>query len=243
MKTINEDLLTSKVKEKVRAFYDNFASNYDKNRYASKQQKFNDLMAKQVVFGMLGDCLGKSILDCGCGTGRFVEFFTKAGASVVGADVSDKMINIAREKTPTATFIKADVFSLPLNDKSFDVVTCSQVLTHLHNYEKPLLEMKRVLKDDGVIVIDVRNVLWPSRLPVIRSIFNFIDGKCKDYNPDYVSIMKIRNICNKIGLRVDNFIGTGFPRAEQCGVEKGIAMGRSILKYVAPTLILKIKKI
>lgn len=243
MKTEKIDFLTEKTKEKVRGFYNNFAKDYDKNRYASEDQKFNDTFAKKIVAEIVGDCNGKMVLDCGCGTGRFVEFFYKAGAVIVGSDISDNMLKIAKERVPTATFVKADVFSLPFKDKNFDIVICSQVLTHLHNYEKPLSEMKRVLKDNGIIVIDVRNILWPSRLPIlIRKMFKINSKSDGDYNPDYVSIIKIKKICDKIGLKVEDFFGTGFPRAKQDQMNEELKKSRSKLKYIAPTLILKIIK-
>jgi len=235
------DFIDEKRKETVYKFYDNFAKNYDEDRYTSKEQKNNDLLAKQIVFKFAKEIKNKSVLDVGCGTGRFVEFFSQRGGKVTGADTSENMLAKARKKSPMANFVKADIFSLPFEDKTFDIVICSQVLTHLHNYKKPLIEMKRVLKDDGIIIIDVRNILWPYRLPtLIKRIFKKSN---EDYYPDYVSIWKIKRICNKIGLNISDFNGAGLPAKKECPMEEQVKRSSSVLKYIAPTLIIKIAKI
>jgi ubiquinone/menaquinone biosynthesis C-methylase UbiE len=198
-------------------------------------------LAKQIVFKFAKEIKDKSVLDVGCGTGRFVEFFSQRGGNVTGADTSENMLEKAKKKSPLATFVKADIFSLPFKDKTFDIVICSQVLTHLHSYKKPLLEMKRVLKDDGIIIIDVRNMLWPYRFPtLIKRIFKKSD---EEYCPDYISIWKIKRICNKIGLNISDFNGAGLPAKRECLIEEQVKRSGGILKYIAPTLIIKIVKI
>jgi len=240
MSSTKPDFLEEDRKEKVYKFYNKFAKNYDKDRYASEDQKINDFLTKQIVLGFTNGIKGKKILDCGCGTGRFVEFFAKEGAEVVGSDISENMLEIAKKKVPAAAFVKADIFSLPFENKTFDIIICSQVLTHLHNYKKPLLEMKRVLKDEGIIIIDIRNILWPYRLPLLlKRIFKKSNG---DYYPDYTSIWRIKGICNEIGLKVDNFRGIGFPSKKPREIEGEMKKSNSKLRYIAPTLIIKIIK-
>jgi ubiquinone/menaquinone biosynthesis C-methylase UbiE len=242
MDKLNSNFVKKIRRETVRKFYDNFAKNYDKNRYSSNEQKIIDSVTKKIVGDFVGDLKNKSILDCGCGTGRFAEFFAHKGAKINGIDISENMLNVARDKVPCATFAKADIFSLPFNNNTFDIIICSQVLTHLHKYKEPLAEMKRVLKDKGIIIIDVRNVLWPYRLPMLakRLVMDFD----KDYYPDYISIWRIKKICKKLGLEVREFRGLGFPvktkKIERMSAE--MRKSSSIVRYIAPTLILKIVK-
>ena len=211
-------------REIARTFYDNFAENYDQTRYSSDKQQKADEYAKAVVLDLVGGVEHKTILDCGCGTGRFTDLFVQQGAKVVGMDISENMVKIAKKKAPSAEFIIGDVFSTPFGETQFDIVMCSQVLTHLHEYKKPLLEMKRVTKENGIIVIDIRNILWPFRpIQILKQKLERED----EYNPHYTHLRNMKRICNETGLEIEEFRGVG-------------ALGR--IKYIAPTLILKIRK-
>lgn len=217
-------------------FYDTFADNYDESRYGTENQKLLDTSAKMVVLDLLGNIEGKNILDCGCGTGRFTNIFTRSGANAKGVDISKNMLRIAKRKIPSATFINGDVFRLPFKEKEFDIVVCSQVLTHLHTYKEPLLEMKRVMKENGTIIIDVRNVLWPLRpLQILKHIIT----KNNEYNPHFTHLWRIQKICGEIGLEIDEFRGIGL-HSKKMNIPKHINISKKAWKYIAPTLILKI---
>ncbi len=212
-------------REIVRAFYDNFARNYDQNRYSSDKQKNIDERAKSVVLDLVGNVEHKLVLDCGCGTGRFADLFEQRGARVVGMDISGNMIKIAKHKVPSAEFIIGDMLNTPFKERQFDIVICSQVLTHLHEYKKPLLEMERIIKEHGTITIDIRNILWPFRpLQILKQKI----ARKREYNPHYTHAGNIKKICNDIGLEVEEFRGVGFLFSR--------------IKCIAPTLILKIRK-
>ena len=231
MKTKNER------KHIVWRFYDDFAKDYDESRYSSDKQKLIDISAKAVVLDLFGDIKGKSILDCGCGTGRFADIFVRCGATAIGVDISENMLSIAKRKVPGAKFIEGDVFSLPFKEKEFDIVVCSQVLTHLHKYKEPLLEMKRVIKEDGTIIIDIRNLLWPLR--PLQILKHKIMGY-NEYNPHFTHLRRIKKICDEIGLEIEEFRGIGFHFLNNMNVA---GEGEKIWRYFAPTLILKIQKV
>lgn len=211
-------------REVAREFYDNFADDYDQSRYSSDKQKKIDEYAKAVVLDLVGDADHKTMLDCGCGTGRFANLLAQRGARVVGMDISGNMIKIAKKKTPLAEFIIGDVFNMPFKEKEFDLLVCSQLLTHLHQYKKPLLEMKRVINRNGTIIIDIRNILWPFRpLQILKQTII----RNSEYAPHFTQVRNIKKICNEIGLEIEEFRGVGFHFKR--------------IKYIAPTLILKIK--
>ncbi|RLC64490.1 MAG: hypothetical protein DRI01_03340 [Chloroflexi bacterium] len=213
-------------RETVRTFYDNLAKNYDQNRYGSSKQKKTDEYTKTIVLNLVGDVEHKTMLDCGCGTGRFADFFVQRGAKVIGLDISKNMAKIAKRKVPPAEFVIGDVVNTPFKESQFDIVVCSQVLTHLHEYKKPLLEMKRVIKDNGTIIIDIRNILWPLR--PLQILKQKIERK-NAYEPHYTHMGNIKKICTDIGLEIEEFRGTG--------------LLLKIIKYhFTPTLILKIRK-
>lgn len=98
----------------------------------------------------------KKILDFGCGTGQVVNKLSKLNKDAYGVDISETSIKMARNMKGKFLVSSED---LPFKDNSFDSVGCFNVLEHLDNPEKCILEMIRVLKPDGIIVIACPNFL------------------------------------------------------------------------------------
>ena len=108
---------------------------------------------------------GMSLLDCGCGPGTITLGFAEvvSPGRVIGMDVEESQVEIARSNAETvglsnATFETANIYELPFDDNSFDAAFCHGVLDHLTDPLKALLEMRRVLKPGGVI--GVRSGNW-----------------------------------------------------------------------------------
>lgn len=96
------------------------------------------------------------MLDAGCGEGHLSNAFHLALPSlkIVGVDASEEAIDHARTLFPnTGEFFSGDVFKLPFNDDSFDLVVCSQVLEHLADPDEAVAELKRV--SSGSVLISV----------------------------------------------------------------------------------------
>lgn len=118
---------------------------------------------EQYSFEEVGDKLKEyirsgKVLDHGCGIGRDVEMLTKKGFDVTGIDRAEKLLEIAREKSPSAHIIKGDILTLPFKDKEFDAVWSMASLVHLYNQEleKALSEIHRVLKEKGTLFVSVK---------------------------------------------------------------------------------------
>ncbi|PWA06929.1 class I SAM-dependent methyltransferase [Flavobacterium psychrotolerans] len=93
-----------------------------------------------------------SILDIGAGTGEFLNVANEDGWKCVGVEPNGKAKAIAVKKG--VSFV--DNTSL-LEDQSFDVITMWHVLEHVPNIEKQIMELKRLLKPNGTILIAVPN--------------------------------------------------------------------------------------
>ena len=101
-----------------------------------------------------------TVLDLCCGTGDLALAFRREapqGAEIVGSDFVPEMLERARAKAAAAraaiTFVEADALALPFGDATFDLVACSFGFRNLANYERGLLEIRRVLKPGGVAAI------------------------------------------------------------------------------------------
>ena len=108
----------------------------------------------------------KNVLEIGCGTGEISYLIaSKTGYDVLGADLCEPFIEKCNEKykLPNLNFIELD-FNKPdkLFDKKFDYIIGNGILHHLYyNIEESLLNIKKLLKDDGKIIFLEPNLLNP----------------------------------------------------------------------------------
>lgn len=112
------------------------------------------------------DCLrryeaGPRVLDIGCGTGRDAAYLHRAGRTVVGADLSDVMLEYARDHHPGPRYIRADLCGFDFPEGSFDAVMCvDSALLYCHtNAELDgfLTSCRRCLAPGGLLVAEMRN--------------------------------------------------------------------------------------
>ncbi len=106
---------------------------------------------------------GKPVLDLGCGDGYGVELLGLMVAEAVGLDLAPEAIYHARREysAPHLRFDYGDVYQLPYQEGSFDVVTSLQVVEHLHHHDRDIGEMRRVLKPAGTAIL-----ITPNRLVI-----------------------------------------------------------------------------
>ncbi|MGF1555774.1 class I SAM-dependent methyltransferase [Paucihalobacter sp.] len=97
----------------------------------------------------------KLLLDIGCGTGDFLKTAADNKWQVLGIEPNQQARSIANKKTNNSVF-NIDKFD-HLKDHSFDVITLWHVLEHLPNLDQQILNLKRLLKPNGAIVIAVPN--------------------------------------------------------------------------------------
>lgn len=98
-----------------------------------------------------------AVLDLGCGVGRLTAELTRQGfGRVTGADMAPAMLDLARARCPSATFVLTDGRTLPFEDESFDLVLLFSVLTCVISdagQDALLAEIRRVLRPDGIVYI------------------------------------------------------------------------------------------
>ena len=132
---------------------------------------------------MVGVREGDCVLDVACGTGavtrRLVE---KVGGEgyVVGADMSVSAIRIAmaHNREPNLLFVNADAENLSFGDR-FDVITCQHALFFFPDASRALKNMRRNLKESGVLGISVHGCMVPYYTSILDAVTEFI--------PDYVT--------------------------------------------------------
>jgi len=96
---------------------------------------------------------GTSVLDCGCGAGRFSRMAANRGATVAGIDAAEPLIRIAKERTPEGDFRVGDLEGLPWPDDSFNLVTGFSSFQFADDKVLALEEARRVSRGRVVVVI------------------------------------------------------------------------------------------
>ena len=96
------------------------------------------------------------VLEIGCGAGHILERINDG--RLTGLDISEIQIQRARKRLGhEVKLVKAPAEFLPFNDKHFDRIICTEVFEHVLEPARLLLEMKRALKDDGIISLSIPN--------------------------------------------------------------------------------------
>ena len=131
-----------------KTFWDKNAGRYD--RFMRKDQA-----AYEKMYALLRPVVRhKTVLELATGTGLIAKHIVNAAAHIEATDASPEMIAEAKRDSRSAKlhFSVQDMFRLPYADQSFDVVIVSNALHIVPRPEKALIEIKRVLKDDGVLI-------------------------------------------------------------------------------------------
>ena len=96
---------------------------------------------------------GERVLDIAAGTGTSAASIARSGATVVGVDISEGMLEEARRKHRDVEFVLGDAEKLPFHADEFDAVTISFGIRNVNDPKLALSEMYRVLKPGGRLVI------------------------------------------------------------------------------------------
>ncbi len=106
-----------------------------------------------VVRAMLDACPPGVALDAACGTGRHTESLRDRGHRVIGIDASREMLEKAKARVPEADLRIGDLEALPLESASVDLVVCALALTHIRDIEPAIVELSRVLRSGGRLIL------------------------------------------------------------------------------------------
>ncbi len=140
-----------------------------------------------------------SVLDVGCGTGDYVEFFKNYGVNYSGLDLSNYAINKLKRKYPTMNFICEDVFKVKLVKKC-DIVFLSKVLEHITDEVKLLKKINNFLVEDGTLILSV---------PYDPKLWSYADEQ--SHHKMRYTKTHLKSILKKSGFKCDRLTCYGFP--------------------------------
>ena len=151
---------------KHKSFWDRNAGRYD--RFMRKDRAAYDEMYELIR----PEVKAKTVLELATGTGLIAKNIVNAAAHIEATDASAEMIAEAKRDNRSAKlhFSVQDMFCLPYADGSYDAVIVSNALHIVPQPEKALAEIRRVLKDDGVLIA-----------PTFTHAENSLRGRIKAY--------------------------------------------------------------
>lgn len=159
------------MKEK-KNFWDRNARIY--NRFMRK-----DHAAYETMYALIHPVVKvKTVLELATGTGLIAKHIVNAAAHIEATDASAEMIAEAKRDNRSSNlhFSVQDMFRLPYADESFDAVIVSNALHIVPQPEKALREIRRVLKDDGVLIAPTFTHAGNSFSGKVRAFFMKLAG-------------------------------------------------------------------
>lgn len=149
------------------------------------------------------------VYDLGCGNGRNMDH---GSLKFIGIDNCENFVSICKSKN--LNVINSNITKIPLNNNSADAIICIAVFHHLSSYEnrfKALLEMKRLIKPGGKILLSTWSINQPQKT---RRTFNNYGNNIVLWNSygkvyeRYYYIFKldeIKDLIKKVGLIILNY--------------------------------------
>ena len=235
-----------------------FFESYTKVRNSEKS--FNELLEQPAIKRLLPDVAGKAVLDLGCGFGCNCKDFAAAGATrVVGIDLSERMIEQAKQKNQLhniAYFVMSMLDMEQLNE-SFDLVFSSLAFHYVEDFEKLVCSIHSILKEDGVLLFSQEPPVVTASKTNGKHYIRKWNGEIKGYllnNYGNMGLRKEKWVVDDVEMYhrtfsyiINTLIRSGFaieavdeplPSKETLQVRKGLKK-----EYVKPTfLIVKAKK-
>lgn len=151
------------------------------------------------------------VLDIGCGGGFLTNELGLQGYSVTGIDLSESSLAIARkyDVTKKVNYLKADAYSLPFPDQSFDVVCAMDILEHVDNPQQLIKEASRVLRPGGLFFFHTFNRNLLSYILIIKGVDWFVSNAPKNMHvyPLFIKPKELRGMLEAQGLQTKKMLG------------------------------------
>jgi 2-polyprenyl-6-hydroxyphenyl methylase / 3-demethylubiquinone-9 3-methyltransferase len=147
-----------------------------------------------------------TVLDVGCGGGILSEGMAQLGAKVIGIDASEEAVQVARQHA-LKNNLNIDYEHLPIEDYEhlgFDVITCMEMLEHVHNPELVLEHCKRLLKPGGLLFLSTisRTVkAYASAIIAAEYILGIVPKQTHEYSK-FIKPSELANRARNLGLSV-----------------------------------------
>jgi len=131
------------------------ANYYQKGTRTNLLQRYWHKTKINFALKLLSDLSFKNCLEVGSASGYLISEIAKEhpGVNFEAIDAYSKAIEFAKKHYPKINFSVAEAEKLPFKNNQFDVILCYETIEHIRDPQKAVLEMKRVLKKDGKLIL------------------------------------------------------------------------------------------
>lgn len=186
--------------DKKKYFYDRFAGRFD-----NEMNKYDLNKRLSIIFEKLlhpGELSRKKLLDVGCGTGWFSLRAIQEGAEVVSVDIGSSLLKKVSEKCDSKKVV-SDILSLSIKDKVFDYILATEAIEHTNNPKNAIDEIRRVLKNNGTLIMTVPNRIWHFTVHIAKML------NIRKYNgyENWVGYYQLQGWFKELGFDVEEMFG------------------------------------
>lgn len=148
-----------------RAHYDRIAADYEAHYDDPTSRRYRERFYLAPLLAGL-DLRGKQVLEAMCGAGSTTVPLQRAGARVIGLDLSAEMLRGFVQRSPATPALRGSVLRIPLADASLDAVFVVGGLHHLQPHvARAVDELHRVLRPGGTLgLVEPHSAAWLDRL-------------------------------------------------------------------------------
>ncbi len=132
------------------------AKSYD-DFYNTELGKRIDVIEKSMISELIKNIPKGEMLELGCGTGHWTEYFLQQNYEILAIDTSEPMLEIAIKKNLKAKFINKNSENLPFADNSYSVISSITMIEFVENKDKVFSEIYRILKPNGWFILGSLN--------------------------------------------------------------------------------------
>ena len=150
---------------------------------------------------------GNRLLDLGCGDGFFANYLAPRFHQVYGVDISGLAVKAACKLGIKAYQVNFDQQSLPFEDAYFNTVTCLDVIEHIPNPSRLIVEAARVLVPHGQLIVSTPNIRYVKHIYrlLLKGRFPRTSGDREGYDGGHIHYFTPRDvelILSKAGLKI-----------------------------------------
>jgi ubiquinone/menaquinone biosynthesis C-methylase UbiE len=164
----------------------------------------------------------KVVLDIACGEGYGANILAARAEKVYGVDISEEAIDSAKKiyADERMEFLLGSVTNIPIPDRSIDIVVSFETIEHHDKHLEMMTEVKRVLKDNGVLVISTPDKgYYEKHLPQLKNEFHVKEL----YKHEFESLLR-KYFKNYYSFAQNNVFGSVITCESDCAGSFGLPL-------------------
>ncbi len=186
---------------------------YNEDYFRNREKCLELKVERGEIINLLKPQKSDRILEIGCGAGFMLRLLEKYGCTPIGIDCSPEVVKIAKKNVVGSQVIQGIADKLGFREFSFNKIVCEHLIEHLDDVASALQAWRRVLKEDGFLVLATPNYDYPD-----------LDIFCDPDHKHIFSLGELKKLLNDNGFVVTRAL-TLMPQIYFCLLGKKLRLG------------------